>query len=318
MASRGHWTNDDQVGDYQLGSEYYKNNDYDRGHLARRSSCAWGATDEAAAEASESTMVYSNAALQHAKFNQDEWAHIEDVIANLDVDSTNKVSTFSGPIYSHRRGVKAYIGEPPAQIPTAFFKIVCFIGLEGELETRAFIVAQDKEAISDRNSRSEGLDLGAYQVPIHVIEEETGLVFDNAVRSANSMESIVDGPTMVPVEKTGEGKSSFSDIFVMGAMCNPKGTDRGNEWVSIANFSRHELDLDGWSVTDTKRKAVPVCGIIPSGEAHRVGDLVGITLPNKAGKIALMDPDGHVVDRVVYNERSHKVRENVPIRFHID
>ncbi len=35
---RSRWSLDDQVGEYQLSNAYYRNNDYDRGHLARRAS----------------------------------------------------------------------------------------------------------------------------------------------------------------------------------------------------------------------------------------------------------------------------------------
>lgn len=75
-ASRGTWRLDKQVGDFQLGNAYYRRNEYDRGHLARRSSAAWGSSAKEAADASDATMIYSNAALQHENFNQDEWLHL--------------------------------------------------------------------------------------------------------------------------------------------------------------------------------------------------------------------------------------------------
>ncbi len=101
-------------------------------------------------------------------------------------------------------------------------------------------------------------------------------------------------------------------------MVNPRGSDRENEWVSIGNFSQYELDLTDWKLSDTKRKAVDISGLILPGEAKRVGNLVGLTMANTGGQIALIDPDGKIVDRVMYSSRTHKIREDVPIRFHVD
>jgi len=327
---RGGWTLDDQVGDYQLGGAYYKNNDYDRGHLARRASSAWGETDADAEEASEATMVYSNAALQHAGFNQDEWLHLESWVQRLELDSNNRISVFSGPIYTSRRGIRKSIGDPPAEIPTAFFKVVCFLDSTNEcIATRAFIVAQDRDAISDKSARRRHLDLGAYQVPLSVIEEETGLCFSQEVRDGNPLGNLedTDEPEIFPVTQdtiktsAGDGASKggeYPGVFVLAAMPNPKGEDSGNEWLSVGNFGPDELDLEGWKVSAGRRATVDISGIIPSGEARKVTNIEGVRLTNKKGSIALIDPENNIVDRVMYSERSHKVREDVPIMFHLD
>lgn len=72
-AKRSGWDTDPRVGEFQLDNAYYRRNPYDRGHLARRSTAAWGVTAEDAKAASDATMFYTNAALQHENFNQDEW-----------------------------------------------------------------------------------------------------------------------------------------------------------------------------------------------------------------------------------------------------
>lgn len=227
------WTVDKQVGDYQLDNRYYQLNEYDRGHLARRSSSAWGETEEEAAEASRATMVYSNATLQHASFNQDEWLHLESWVQRLELDATDHVSVFSGPIYTTRRGITKFIGDPPAQIPTAFFKVVCFVSKSGALSTRAFIVAQDRQAISDKNARTRKLNLGAYQVPVSVIEEETGIIFDDVVKEGNPLGYVGDPedefgeiPEIIavtsettmttPGEKNGE--TAYPGVFILSKL----------------------------------------------------------------------------------------------------
>lgn len=304
-----------------------------RGHLARRASSAWGETEEEALEASEDTMYYSNACLQHAGFNQDEWLALESWVLELELDSTDKVSSFSGPIYTSRRGITKSIGNPPAQIPTAFFKVVCFVDHDETLQTRAFIMAQDHDAISDKNAKNKRLDLGTYQVPIEVIEEETGLIFPDVVRNGNPLGGIehteddivpVNGAKDTLKSKTetknrkNRTKIKHLGVFVLGAMVDPEGRDDGQEWITISNFGRDDLNLTGWSVSDGKRNPVEIDGVIPVGEARRINNIQGLRFTNTKGSIALIDPEGNIVDRVMYSERSHKIRTNVPIMFHLN
>lgn len=176
---------DPQVGPFQLGNSYYRRNVYDRGHLARRSAAAWGRTEEEAKAASDATMYYSNACLQHENFNQDEWLELEDWVKYLQDDVNDRVSVFSGPIYTRRDGTAKMIGSPRAEIPTAFFKVVCFVNKKGDLATVAFIMAQDAKAISDKNAKNRNFDRNTYQVSVKMIEDETGLLFDQRVKEAN-------------------------------------------------------------------------------------------------------------------------------------
>ncbi|NER83292.1 MAG: endonuclease, partial [Leptolyngbya sp. SIO1D8] len=68
------WRIDTRIGaENQLNNDYYFSNPWDRGHLARRSSAAWGDSRREAKLAADDTFYYSNAALQHGNFNQDEW-----------------------------------------------------------------------------------------------------------------------------------------------------------------------------------------------------------------------------------------------------
>ena len=58
---RGGWDEDERVGsEYQLNNDYYRNNDWDRGHLARRSAAAWGVTEQDARDASDGTSLRAN------------------------------------------------------------------------------------------------------------------------------------------------------------------------------------------------------------------------------------------------------------------
>ena len=93
------WNIDTRIGaDFQLDNDYYRSNPWDRGHLARRASVAWGETQRDAKRASDDTFYYSNATLQHGNFNQDEWLALENWVFKLNLDSNGKVTVFSGQI----------------------------------------------------------------------------------------------------------------------------------------------------------------------------------------------------------------------------
>jgi endonuclease G len=71
--SRAKWRIDERVGvENQLGPEYYADNPWDRGHIARREAAAWGPSKREAQIADDDTYYYTNAALQHKNFNRDE------------------------------------------------------------------------------------------------------------------------------------------------------------------------------------------------------------------------------------------------------
>lgn len=260
----------------------------------------------------------------------------------LQEDSTNRISVFSGPIYTRRDGISKIIGDPPAEIPTAFFKVVCFIDKENKLATRGFIMAQDSEALTDKNAHKRNFDLGAYQVPVEMIEEETGLVFPSNLKvsdpfSLRILEGIAEKdkaryPMIVRVmagaiKSFGDEvkeKTTFHGIGIVCAMVDPMGDDHKNEWVSIANFSPKDVDLGGWTLSDTKHKPQKIYGNLRTGETKRIERLysprneTGVVLSNKRGTIMLISKDGDVVDRVSYSSRTKEMVEGVPITFHVD
>lgn len=97
---KDHWRVDTRIGaDYQLNNDYYRSNPWDRGHMARRSSASYGDTLREASFQAEETFYYSNACLQHANLNQDEWLMLEDWVLQINAAKEGKVTTFSGPFY---------------------------------------------------------------------------------------------------------------------------------------------------------------------------------------------------------------------------
>ena len=328
------WRIDSRIGgEFQLDNDYYANNPWDRGHLARRTSAAWGDGREAQI-ASDETFYFSNSALQHANFNQDEWLALEDWTAALTLASNDKVSVFSGPVwFDHPRSITPQ-GRRTALIPSAFFKVVCFINQQEKLDVRAFLMTQDAEALADKATRKL-FDHQTYQVSVMDIEDLTGLIFSDNVAAANplfftasdttrSRLNISHTPERIETNGAHElieaedqrtiYEDDEVDVFIAAALANPAGSEREGEWISIINLENQEVDLEGWTVSDTKRQPKPLTGKLGPGEALRIQPIAPLTLANSGGVIELFNAAGNRIDRVKHDKNRGKI-EGRPIVF---
>jgi len=326
VSRTNNWRIDTRIGsEFQLNNDYYRSNPWDRGHLARRATAAWGDTGRQAKHASDDTFFYSNASLQHANFNQDEWLALEDWVKDLGIDDTNKLNSISGPVWgTHPRSITPQ-GRDTALIPTAFFKVISFIK-DGGLEVRAYLMAQDAAALADKRGRRM-FDNQRYQVSVTEIEELTGLIFPQEIPDTNPLffnasdEAANLGVTETPehievdtpaeVIAPGQHREPVADdefdIYIMAAMVNPKGPERAGEWVTILNVSEETINLEDWELRDKrgarckleKRRLRP-------GEAARVNPVEPVMLGNKGGTISLINKDGQRVDRVKYTREQAK------------
>ena len=157
---------------FQTGEAAYANNDWDRGHLVRRAAVAWG-TPERADAASDSTFYYTNAALQHEKFNQDEWLALENWVLQGAGGTTSRLCVFTGPIYTQQDQF-----ERSYRIPSAFWKIAVLrdpTAAGDDLSAIGFVMKQN-EFWDDWNG-ARTLNLQLYQVGIHEIGRYAGLDF---------------------------------------------------------------------------------------------------------------------------------------------
>ncbi|GAB7193634.1 hypothetical protein NUM3379_43440 [Kineococcus sp. NUM-3379] len=124
----------------QTGPEVYARNDLDRGHLVRRRDPVWGEAAEAA-RANADTFCYTNAAPQHAGFNQsgELWLGLEDHVLDHAATYDRRLVVVTGPVLAdddpEYRGVL---------LPRRFFKVVAHLraGREGELAAAAFVLDQ--------------------------------------------------------------------------------------------------------------------------------------------------------------------------------
>ena len=183
--------------DLQLGNIYYKNldgveNPYDRGHLTRRDAISWGNTSKLANKASRDSCFFTNVSLQHKNFNQDEWFALESAIENSNIASGKRFNVFVGPVFTEiDRFITPVVGLQPGRIPSAFWKVVTYVGNNSNnIQTNAFIVFQDDEAISARgqvlgNNSVDPFDI--YQTSTTMIEKLTGIEFSQLMFDQNPM-----------------------------------------------------------------------------------------------------------------------------------
>ncbi|MEL6469490.1 MAG: DNA/RNA non-specific endonuclease [Cyanobacteria bacterium J06623_4] len=343
------WDIDTRIGaEFQLNNDYYKSNPWDRGHLARRSSIAWGNTAREAKKASDATFFFPNATLQHENFNQDEWLALEDWIKNLMLDDDGKITEFTGPIYGEFGRIISPSGRPPAETPSAFFKIVCFLSKKTkELDVRSFIMFQDSEALANKRGK-DFIDFQRYQVTVSEIEALTGLDFDDQIYEKNPLLyneneekqeklNIPEFPERIKVDVpeemiSEEEKRDYAldrevPVYIAAALVNAVGDERANEWVSIINLSTEEVDLTGWTLSDMRREPLELSNaleksdrILQPGQAVRIQPVEPVILSNRSGVITLYDQPtqkhkkGRRIDRVHYTKEQAS-REGVPIIF---
>ncbi|MBE9211458.1 DNA/RNA non-specific endonuclease [Plectonema cf. radiosum LEGE 06105] len=339
------WNIDTRIGaDFQLDNDYYRNNPWDRGHLARRRSIGWGQTEREAKRASDETFYYSNASLQHENFNQDEWLALENWVFDLDLDSNGKITVFTGPVYGDFPRTITPPGRESALIPSAFFKVVCFVNKDSnELDVRAFLMFQDEQALADKEG-NKIFNFQRYQVTITEIERLTGLEFDDEIYEKNPLLfnenpekqeqlHIQQFPERIEVDAPyemiakGEPRDAVAidnaAIFIAAAMVNPSGDERESEWVSVINLSSEPVNLEGWTLSDTKHEPLQLNSILKEqqrtlkpGEAVRIQPLNPVMLSNRGGVISLYDNQGkgRRIDRVSYTARDVE-REDFTVRF---
>lgn len=342
--SRGKWRADRRVGSAnQLENSYYRNNDWDRGHMVRSATAGWGDTYSDAQHSTRETYYYSNCCLQHANLNQDEWLyHLEDWVKDLDLDKDGLITTFTGPFYGDNDRTVRPSGHDLALVPAGFFKVVCFINKDSNnLDVRAFIMHQDHEALADKLGRTR-YNNQTYQVTITEVEQLTGLKFDSAVYHANPLianpetaqeRGLSKGyvlPERFEVARPSDILDAASprinilddieDVFISAAMPNPEGVDQNSEWVAIANYENKSVDVSGWMLTDNSGAqliigsaiAVAKCIIAPGGSIVVKG-IAPIKLSRYQDVIKLFNEKGDRVDWVNYEP--HMVSAGAPIRF---
>jgi len=93
-------------------------------------------------------------------------------------------------------------------------------------------------------------------------------------------------------------------IFITEVFPNPKGTDKGNEWVEIYNDSEEIVNLGGWYIDlgeGSTKKYIFENIEINSQEYSVLSDTeMSLTLKNSDGELRLLDFEDKAVDSITY------------------
>jgi len=192
------WFVDSRIGaENQMDNRYYKgpDNDWDRGHLTRRTAVTWGDSDHIARMASNGSCSYANACLQHRLFNQDEWRIPEKIAKKLDRDLNGRLSIMTGPLFTQndRWFDPDDYDVPPGRVPAGFWKIIYYIDKkkskaagENVLGCEAYLVYQDELSMRDKKGAKQ-IDIATLQVTITELTDLTGIQFPQLLYDANPL-----------------------------------------------------------------------------------------------------------------------------------
>lgn len=176
---RGDWRLDGRLDlQDQVGNELYRGNALDRGHMVRRRDPGWGSESEAR-RGEEDTFYYTNCVPQHEDLNQKDWVGLEDYILGAAETLGFKASVFTGPVF--RASDRRLVDQPGAEdvaIPEEFWKVAVMISADtGSLHSTAYVLSHGAMI---RDMLEAAFVYGkheTYQVPIALVERETGLDF---------------------------------------------------------------------------------------------------------------------------------------------
>ncbi len=164
---RDRWSYDGRIpAEAQIGESLYADNLLDRGHLVRRQDPNWGPNAE---QANADTFHFTNCSPQMAGFNQKNWLDLENYLLDNTRRWQARATVFSGPVFSEAD--RHYRGVP---IPSAFWKVVAFVGDDGKPSATAYVISQESEL--DRLSVLFGR-FRTYQRSVLEVERLTGINF---------------------------------------------------------------------------------------------------------------------------------------------
>lgn len=96
------------------------------------------------------------------------------------------------------------------------------------------------------------------------------------------------------------GKITINEIFP-----DPKGKDKGSEWVELYNNNEHDIDLLGWKLNNGGKKVSTIKNSLIIG-AFRYFVLekenLKLALKNTDGQLQLIDMNGNLMDKIDYGK----------------
>lgn len=127
----------------QVSANFYRANQFDRGHLARREDLEFGPDAKAALAAAADTCHWTNCTPQHARFNESAqlWQGLERHILERAVSAEHfRAQVITGPVFSADDPVLPGFESTP--YPLRYWKVVAAISASGKLFATAYLLDQ--------------------------------------------------------------------------------------------------------------------------------------------------------------------------------
>lgn len=198
------WFRDNRLDyDAQLDDGWYEKSGFDRGHLTRREDAEWGSSMAKAKLAADLTCSYANAIPQVPALNRaimgyhGVWGQLEARLLEAGVEDeagrSARICVFGGPLFKDDDPVYKSV-----QVALECFKVVAWFDGAGKLRCTSFRLTQ-VQLVGEIDFEVLHFDevFRTHQCPLREIENATGLVFPQVLRTADTS----SGGTDIPDER---------------------------------------------------------------------------------------------------------------------
>jgi hypothetical protein len=104
-----------------------------------------------------------------------------------------------------------------------------------------------------------------------------------------------------PIQKGIAETFSNSDLLITEILPNPKGADKGREWIEFYNTSKQNISLSNWKLDNGKVFPIPDGIIIPPKSYFVLeNENLKMTLKNTNATLSFLDPSDKVVEEISY------------------
>jgi endonuclease G, mitochondrial len=177
---------------YQIDGDFYKNNEIDQGHLARRADVCWGDI-EMARQGNSDSCYFTNITPQHAAFNESSnvkgtpegglWGQLENTLLDTANPQNLCFSILAGPVFSSTDRRLIQNGEE-CVVPDEFWKAVAYHDTpSGEERVYAFLLSQAKHLTGIAYVKTLPLESWHWaQINLTDLEQITGLTFPSSLK----------------------------------------------------------------------------------------------------------------------------------------
>jgi hypothetical protein len=107
----------------------------------------------------------------------------------------------------------------------------------------------------------------------------------------------------LPIQKGIAETFSNSPLLITEFLPNPKGADKGHEWVELYNTSKQNISLSNWKFDNGKIYKLPEeTNIPPKSYFVLENENLKLTLKNSNTHLSLLDPSDKVVEEINYDK----------------